>query len=230
MRWAGVRKEYGRQVALRGVTLALEAGRVAALLGPNGAGKTTLLRIGAGLTRPTEGRVELQGAEPGTRTRARCGYVGHATLLSGSLTPLENLHFYARLYGVPDGHARARAMLEEIGVGRRAAEPVSRLSRGTQQRVSLCRAFLHDASVLLLDEPFTGLDPQGTAVLVRWARARAAAGAALLIATHDLAVAREVADDYVLLAGGRLAGTGRAAQISSEAIRALYDDAARAAS
>jgi heme exporter protein A len=226
--WNGVRKEFGRTEALRGVDLSVAAGRVVVLFGPNGAGKTTLLRIGAGLSRPTAGSVTVGGAAVAERTaRARIGFLGHATLLYGRLTPLENLIFYARIHGLADGAGRARAaaLLEEAGVGRRAHEPVARLSRGTQQRVALCRAFLHEPAVLLLDEPFTGLDPLGARLLVEGVHARAAGGGAVVATTHDLAAGLAVADEVAVLARGRIAARREASGLTLEGLRGLFDAA-----
>ncbi len=227
--WRGVRKEFGRTVALRGVDLTVEAGKTVLLLGANGAGKTTLLRIGAGLSRPTEGDVAIAGV-PSRETvaRARVGYLGHATHLYASLTPLENLLFAARLYGVADATARAIRLLDEAGVGRRAREPVARLSRGTQQRVALCRALLHEPAILLFDEPFTGLDPDGVSLLSARVRAHAAGGGAALLSTHDLDAGLAVADEVVVLARGRVAAARAAAGLDGRAIRALYDEASAA--
>ncbi len=226
--WRGVRKEFGRTEALRGVDLSVAPGRVVVLLGPNGAGKTTLLRIGAALSRPTAGSVTVRGASVGHReTRARIGFLGHATFLYGRLTPLENLLFYARLHRLAAGAARARAtaLLDEAGVGRRAYEPVARLSRGTQQRVALCRAFLHEPEVLLLDEPFTGLDPLGARLLVTWVRARAARGGAVVVTTHDLAAGLAIADEVAVLARGRIAARREAAGLTPDALRGFFDAA-----
>lgn len=226
--WRGVRKEFGRTVALAGVDLAVAPGRVVVLLGPNGAGKTTLLRIGAGLSRPTEGGVVVHGAE-GAAARARIGYLGHATLLYASLTPVENLLFAGQLYGARGAAARADRLLDAAGVSRRARDPVARLSRGTQQRVALCRALLHEPAILLLDEPFTGLDPDGVALLSRWIREHAARGGSALLSTHDLDAGLGVADAVAVLARGRLAALRDAAGLGGAAVRALYDEAVRAA-
>jgi heme exporter protein A len=224
--WSGVRKEFGRTEALRGVDLAVPAGRVLALLGPNGAGKTTLLRIGAGLSRATAGGATVGGVPVGeARARARLGFLGHATFLYGHLTPLENLLFYARLHGLPDGAPRAAALLEEAGVARRAREPVARLSRGTQQRVALCRAFLHDPRVLLLDEPFTGLDPAGVALLTARLRTSAQRGVAAVVATHDLGAALAVADGVAVLGRGRIAAERDATGLAPDDLRRLYETA-----
>jgi heme ABC exporter ATP-binding subunit CcmA len=226
----GVRKEYGRTIALRSVDLDVPFGSLALLIGPNGAGKSTLLRICAGLTRPTSGRVAIDGDDAGlAAARARVGFLAHATLLYASLTPIENLLFAGRLYGVPDAATRGARLLDAAGVGRRARDAISRLSRGTQQRVALCRAFLHEPRVLLFDEPFTGLDPDGVRLFSRWIREHVERGGAALLSTHDLDAGLAVADAVAVLAAGRLGGTRAAAGLDGESIRALYDGVARAA-
>lgn len=226
--WRGVRKEFGRHVALRGVDLAVARGEVLALIGPNGAGKTTLLRIGAALGRASSGEVEVGGAALDARARARIGYLGHATLLYGNLTALENLVFYARVYGVARPRERALELLERAGVARRANDSIARLSRGTQQRVALCRAFIHDPEILLLDEPFTGLDPHGTALLKAWLLERVAGGGAAVMTTHDLGAALDVATRFAVLAGGRVAGERAAAGMTLADLGAYYDSAVAA--
>ena len=227
--WRGVRKDFGKQVALRGVDVAVASGEILALLGPNGAGKTTLLRIGAALDARASGAVEVGGAPIDPRSRAWIGYLGHATLLSGNLTALENLIFYARVYGVANPRERALALMARAGVERRALDPIARLSRGTQQRVAICRAFLHEPQVLLLDEPFTGLDPHGVELLKGWLRERAAAGGAAVMATHDLGAAIDVAHRFAVLAAGRIADEVPAAGLSLEGLHAFYERAAGAA-
>ncbi len=228
MSWRGVRKEFGRHVALRGVDLAVARGEVLALIGPNGAGKTTLLRIGAALGRASSGEVEIGGAALDTRARARIGYLGHATLLYSNLTSLENLLFYGRVYGVARPRERALELLARAGVERRAHDSIARLSRGTQQRVAICRAFLHDPEILLLDEPFTGLDPHGTALLKAWLRERVALGGAAVMTTHDLGAALDVATRFAVLAGGRVVGERVAAGMTLADLGAYYDGAVAA--
>ncbi|MFN0152003.1 MAG: heme ABC exporter ATP-binding protein CcmA [bacterium] len=229
MSWRGVRKEFGRHVALRGVDLNVARGEILALVGPNGAGKTTLLRIGAALGRASSGDVEVGGEALDTRARARIGYLGHATLLYSNLTSLENLLFYARVYGVARPRERALELLERAGVARRANDSIARLSRGTQQRVAICRAFLHDPEILLLDEPFTGLDPHGTALLKDWLRERVAGGGAAVMTTHDLGAALDVATRFAVLAGGRVVGERAAAGMTLADLGAYYDGAVAAA-
>jgi heme ABC exporter ATP-binding subunit CcmA len=199
-------KRYGALVALAGVDLDVHAGRVLAVLGPNGAGKTTLLRLLAGLARPTRGSVRVEaagGAEP-RRSRGVVGYIGHATLLYPALTARENLVFAARLYGVAAPHARADALLAEQDLAAVADRPAGACSRGLAQRLAIARGLVHDPPVVLLDEPFTGLDPTSAERLAVRLRRLAGEGRAVLLVTHDLAQAAALGDRALLLARGRI--------------------------
>jgi heme ABC exporter ATP-binding subunit CcmA/heme exporter protein CcmB len=202
----GLTRRFGPTIALRDVDLALYAGECVALVGPNGAGKTTLLRALTGVLRPTRGAVQVDGqdlaAAPALR---RCvGYVGHGPCLYGDLTARENLRFYGRIYGVPTLEARIEEVLDELAATAVADRPVRTLSRGTQQRVSLARAILHEPPVLLLDEPDTGLDQDTqirvAALLRRWT----SEGRAVLFTSHRLEWAETVADRAIVLRNGRI--------------------------
>ncbi|MFQ5877240.1 MAG: ATP-binding cassette domain-containing protein, partial [Acidobacteriota bacterium] len=158
----GLARHYGALAALDGVDLTIRPGERILLLGPNGAGKSTLLRILATVLRPTSGTLTLYGLAPDgddrVAIRRRIGFLSHQTFLYGHLTAAENLEFYARLYGLSDAPGRARAALASVGLSDREADPTRSLSRGMQQRLAIARALLHDPDLLLLDEPFTGLD------------------------------------------------------------------------
>jgi len=152
----GLTKRFGHAVALDGLDLDLDAGVSLAVLGPNGAGKSTLLR---GLARPTAGKLRIDGEDAQQRqARARVGYIGHATLLYPALTARENLIFAARMHGVADPAGRAQALLEDEGLGSAADLLVGGFSRGMAQRVAIARGLVNDPAIVLLDEPFTGLD------------------------------------------------------------------------
>ena len=190
---------------LRGVDLAVEPGSLHLILGPNGAGKTTLLRILAGLTRPSAGRVVIDDGtlrdSPGLRKRI--GFLSHQSLLYDDLTPLENLEFAARLYEIASPREAARKAIESVGLADRMNDPVRRLSRGMVQRVAIARALIHQPSVLLLDEPFTGLDPHAAVRLVELLSARLAANCGVVLVTHSPGDAWSIASRVSLLVRGK---------------------------
>jgi heme exporter protein A len=182
-------RTFGRRRALDGVDLAVGAGECLALFGPNGAGKTTLLRLLAGLIRPTSGSATIDGRRVpgGAEVRGAVGLISHQSLLYAALSPRENVELSARLHGVSDPAAAAERALERMQILHRADAPVRRLSRGMQQRVSVARAVVHSPRVLLLDEPFSGLDESGGAALSLLLAGLRSEGAALLLVTHGVA-------------------------------------------
>jgi len=202
----GLEKRFGFAVALGGIDLAVPPGRSLAVLGANGAGKSTLLRLVAGLARPSAGVVEIDGLRAhGRAARARVGLVAHASFLYAALSARENLVFAARLHGVAAPAARAAALLEEAGLAAVADQPVGGFSRGMAQRVAIARGLVHDPAVLILDEPFTGLDRRAAERLAARLGALRAQGRTLLLATHDVDAAARLADAAVVLARGRVA-------------------------
>ncbi len=203
-------RHYGRRKALSQVNFTCGAGDIIGLLGPNGAGKSTLLNILATLISPSRGRVEYgdrTAAEGGAEIRGRIGMLGHELFLYPELTARENLVFFAQLYGLPDVRAVAQASLARAGLADRGDDLVSGFSRGMRQRVALERALLHEPRLVLLDEPFTGLDQASTAALVARLRERQQAGCILVMATHDLEVADGLLSRAIYLKNGRLVGT-----------------------
>lgn len=204
-----VSKRYGHQRALGGVDLELTAGAPCALLGPNGAGKSTLLGILSTLIRPSGGQVrygDASGEDGGDQLRRSIGVLAHSAFVYGELTAVENLLFYARLYDVPDAPERASALLDEVGLDERARHrQASTYSRGMLQRLALARALLHDPDVLLLDEPFTGLDRAGAAALARTLVQAKAAGRVMVVVTHDLEAIAGLTEHVAVLRRGTLA-------------------------
>jgi heme exporter protein A len=204
----GLQRSFGRVRILRGIELSVRAGEALAVVGPNGAGKTTLLRLLAGLMRPTAGEVRIMG-EPLTRgadrIRRAIGLLSHQSLLYNDLTLLENLTFAARLYGLERPRTLAAASLEQAGLGARAHELPRRLSRGLLQRAAIARALLHDPQVLLLDEPFTGLDAGAADRLRTDLRGRISQGLGVVLVTHHLAEAWDLATRLAVLVEGRWA-------------------------
>ncbi len=185
---ASVSRSFGRHQAVREVSFALEAGETLALFGPNGAGKTTLLRILAGLLRPTTGKATIGGADilTETTTRGRIGLISHQTMLYPALSAAENVEFAARLHGVSSPKAASLAALERLGIAQRAQSAVKTLSRGMQQRVSIARAIVHEPGVVLLDEPYTGLDASGASALSSLIHSLRDRGAAMVLVTHNV--------------------------------------------
>jgi len=221
----GVWKLYGATAALRDVSLTALAGHTLALLGPNGAGKSTVLRIASGLTRPTRGTVEVEGHHPGRDgIRRLIGFAGHRTFLYGALTAEENLRFYADLYGIPA--AGVDAALERFALTAVRRRRAGELSRGLAQRLSLARALLHDPRIVLLDEPFTGLDASTAEALGAAIRRLREDGRTVVLATHEWDAAREVADEAVVLLGGRVALRTAAGALARSDLAGLYAGAA----
>jgi ABC-type multidrug transport system ATPase subunit len=217
--------QFGASVALDGVDLELAAGERVLLLGPNGAGKSTFLRAAAGLIRPTGGRLDLFGADPWRGDRAairrRMGLLSHQTFLYDHLTAAENLIFFGRLYGLGTTTADAHRALGDVGLADRADDPVREFSRGMQQRAAIARALLHAPDLLLLDEPFTGLDAGGRETLQRMLRDRFGDRHAFLMATHDLAPALPLATRVLVLEAGRVTIDRPAARLDLAGLEAL---------
>ena len=205
----GVWKFYGDYPALRNIQLTVEPGACLALIGRNGAGKTTLLRIVAGFSRPGKGEVKIFGAAPrDPSARHRIGFIGHGISLYDELSALENLMLYARLYGLEDPRHSAHHWLERTGLERSANGLVREFSRGMRQRLAVARAFLHDPRVLLLDEPFTALDDRAIAVLQLLLREALSASKTIVMSTHQLREAMELATHVALINRGQLAYHG----------------------
>ena len=201
----GLGRRFASLQALERLDLQIHAGESLTIFGPNGAGKTTLVKLLATVLRPSEGTLRLFGERhPDTSLRRRIGVVSHGSFLYGDLTAYENLEFYARLFRVADSEARIAEMLGEVGLEGWRDRPLRTFSSGMEQRLALARAFLHDPDLLLLDEPYTGLDPQAVAhlqeILIRFH----GRGKTLLLTTHDIRHGLEVCDRAAILAGGRL--------------------------
>jgi heme exporter protein A len=208
-----LRHRFGAVTALDGISFSVQPGQTLAIFGPNGAGKTTLLKVLAGLIRPQQGRAHVEGG------RRAIGWIGHQAQLYNQLTVRENLRFWASLYDVhPPGELLARLGLEE-----HADRPVRALSRGLVQRVAIARALVHNPGVLLLDEPFTGLDRIAAEALSRLLGQHAAAGRATVLVTHNVEEGTELATDVAFMRNGRFVHfaprSGRGAQQVGEEYR-----------
>lgn len=202
------------------------------LFGPNGAGKTTLIRILANLTRPTSGQVLVGGLDIRQWTiavRRQIGVVSHQTFLYRDLTAGENLLLYARLYDLPDARERVREVLERVSLGHRADDPVRTLSRGMQQRVSIARAVLHDPRILLLDEPYSGLDQHATLALTGVLQDLALRGRTVLLTTHDLEQGLQLCNRMAILNAGRIVYDQAVGGLTPSSFRQLYLEAVEGA-
>jgi heme exporter protein A len=201
----GVTRRFGVRRAVDGVSLELAPGACLALFGPNGAGKTTLLRMLGGLLKPHTGAVTLHGhALPGdAETRRLVGIISHHVMLYDALTARENVRFAAECHGLVDAAGATAAALARLRVLDRADVPVRALSRGLQQRVSIARALVHGPRLVLLDEPYTGLDEVGARALTAALHELKAGGAALVLVTHNLGEGLALATDAAVMAGGR---------------------------
>ena len=184
LRFEGIDKRYGGLYALRRVTFEIPPGECAVLAGRNGSGKTTLLRIAGQLVRPTAGKLSFLGSTADSAGTARPGYVGHSTMVYDELTAEENLLLFAKLQKVELPVARAEDLLREVGLYERRASLVRTFSRGMRQRIAIARALIHRPSVLLLDEPATGLDPLGITWLANSLRELNKAGCTIVMSLH----------------------------------------------
>jgi heme ABC exporter ATP-binding subunit CcmA len=224
-----LRKIYGPTAVLQDVSLELGSGQGLALLGANGTGKTTLLRIIATLLRPTSGSLRVAGADAVKQpdaVRADIDMVGHGSWVYEDLTALENLRFWAVMGGHDAGRGRLRAALEQVELHASADRRARTFSAGMKRRLALARVLLGRARLLLLDEPFTGLDRAGRKWLGEFLLSFKARGGALILATHSFDAGLGVADRVAILSGGRIVLDRPVAELGHEDVRRLYDELA----
>ena len=220
----GLTRSFGGRRAVVDVDLELDVGECLALFGPNGAGKTTLLRLLAGLLKPTAGAARINGQllRGDAAARAQVGFISHQSMLYGPLTVRENVELAARLYGVRDPAVAATDALREMRVLDRAESAVRSLSRGLQQRVSIARAMVHRPRVLLLDEPYTGLDALGAATLTEMLARLRGDGATLVLVTHNIAEGLEVATQAAVMHRGRVVRRERREELDADRYADAY--------
>lgn len=221
----GLTKSFGYTYALRNVDLEVSDGEFLTILGPNGAGKTTLLRVLATLVKPTSGLIRVNGVQldpSDPAIRRHIGLVTDRPLLYGHLTVEENLRFFGLLYEVQSLEERVDALLDWVGLDSRRHSPASSLSRGLQQRLSLARSILHGPSILLLDEPYTGLDQQASQMLRELLRTLGRESHTVIMATHQLDQGLELCDRLVILSDGRVTFEAEKASLTLTELREAY--------
>jgi heme exporter protein A len=217
-------RRFGVVTALSALDLTIEASEAVAVFGPNGAGKTTLLRLCGTLLRPSSGTLRIFGvdlARGSAAVRRRLGVLSHQSFLYPDLTPTENLEFYARMYGVADRRGRAAELIDRVGIGGWAHRPVRTLSRGLEQRCSLARALLHHPDLLLLDEPFSGLDVEATQQIEALLREERQRGVSLVLTTHDLERGFALCERGVILRRGEVRWDGSLRDLDRERVEEL---------
>ena len=217
----GLRHRFGARVALDGVDLTVQPGVLTGLLGPNGAGKTTLMRVLLGVIEADAGEVLIDGHEVGFADRQRWGYMPQERGLYPAMPAGEQLVYMARVHGIgkAEAHDRARALLEELGLGDRWADRTDKLSGGMQQRLQLGAALVHDPEVVVLDEPFAGLDPVAIEELAITLRARVAAGVTVVLSSHQLDLVQDLCTEIVMIDRGRQVLAGSVAELRSSSGR-----------
>ena len=221
-------KRFGPKTVLHGLDFQVQPGEFVALLGPNGAGKTTFLRILASLSRPALGEVRVAGyrlPQQAAAVRRSLGVVSHQPLLYGDLTAEENLQFYGRMYGIENLAKRVDVVLDMVGLKLRRRDLVRTFSRGMQQRLAIGRAVLHDPDVMLFDEPHTGLDQDACAMLDGVLREVAARGRTVVMTSHDLARAADLASRFDVLSRGRIIASIQRTDLPPDALLGFYRQA-----
>ena len=228
VRARGLTRRFGPLVALRPLDLDLEPGETIAVIGPNGAGKSTLLRILAGLARPSGGELQIGGEKKSRpQQRRQVGLIGHQTFLSPALTVRENLFLAARLHGLEDAPECAERGIAALDLGAFAERRAGTLSRGLAQRTAIARALVHDPSIVLLDEPFTGLDPHAAVRLASLLERLPGEGRTTLLVSHDLARAAQLAERALVLVRGRSRWLGAAELATADDLARAYPETVR---
>ncbi|HEX3036858.1 MAG TPA: heme ABC exporter ATP-binding protein CcmA [Thermodesulfobacteriota bacterium] len=204
----GVTKSFGNVQALRGVDLKVKIGEFLTVFGPNGAGKTTLIKLLATLTKPTSGNVTIANhdikVEP-DKVRAVLGVISHDPYLYENLSAIENIRFFASLYGISAVEERSIQVIKRVGLEGRMHDLVRTFSRGMKQRLAVARAVIHEPKILLLDEPYTGLDQHGSRIFTEMLGWLKAENRTVVMTTHDIAEGLEISNSVAILSGGKIA-------------------------
>ncbi len=219
-------KAYGVQRVLQNLDISLQSGELVCLLGPNGAGKSTLIRLLSGLLKPTAGEITIDGTLADfseAEVRRRIGLILHQTFLYEQLTGFENLQLYARLYGTKLTESDLKQLMVRVGLGKVRPVPVRSYSRGMKQRLTIARALLNEPQILLLDEPYTGLDQQGSTMLNQLLIEEKEQQRIILITTHELSFIRHVASRFDILHRGKIAESIPNADMSLDELQERYN-------
>lgn len=201
-------KQADNKIILKGIDLSIKQGETVAILGPNGAGKSTLLKVLATLIKPSSGLVKINGLDlkkDQIEVKKSFGYLPHSSLLYDHYSPLENLIFFGKLYGVKNIEKRAVELVKEVGLSFFINDPVKNFSRGMIQRIAIARAIVHEPKILLLDEPHTGLDQGAISILNNVILSMKEKGSTTLMVTHDFKQAAEICDRIIIIKNGKIA-------------------------
>lgn len=223
----GLTKTFGNLYALRNLSFSLSKGEFLTIFGPNGAGKTTLIRILSTITKASSGEIkiaDLSFEDDSEKIRRQIGVIAHQTFLYENLTAEENLRFYGKLYDVENLSKKIETILSEVGLELRKKDFVRTFSRGMQQRLAIARALLHEPSILLLDEPYTGLDQHASGMLTNWLNRLRSSEQTILMVTHDLEQGMELADRIAILVEGQLVFNQEQRGVDVKKFRQIYYD------
>jgi heme ABC exporter ATP-binding subunit CcmA len=221
----GLVKEFGRKRVINGIDLRVEKGDFLVILGPNGAGKTTLIKLVSTLLRPSSGSIKIDGYDvkgDGVEARRRIGVLGHVSYLYDEMSALENLRFYAKMYDVALGQSEIKDLLSRVKLAHRMNDLVGTYSRGMKQRLAIARAIIHRPKVLLLDEPYTGLDINGRKVLSEMLRGFQRQDITIVMVTHDVERGYELGDRLAVIIDGKMAADIRKEDMSIDDFKARY--------
>ena len=227
IRASGLTKHFGHRTVVKNATLSVPPGEVVTIFGPNGAGKTTFIKMLATLLRPTSGELEVEGTDALTdlsRVRKALGVVVHEHLSYPTFSPYENLRFFGQMYGVTQLEHRVTTLLTEVGLQRFIHEPLHIFSRGMTQRFMIARALLHHPSVLLLDEPFSGLDAAAQQFVVERIAQERQKGTSVIVTTHNTALGYLVGTRFLFMISGELEEIAEKAKISAETLLLTYEE------
>ena len=222
-----ITKNFGHRTIVKNVNLTITPGEVVAIFGPNGAGKTTFIKILATLLRPTSGKLKIEGKDAiadYAQVRNALGVIVHEHLAYPTLTPFENLRFFGQMYGVNDLETRCKTLLDDVGLSRFIHEPLHIFSRGMTQRFMIARALLHHPSILLFDEPFSGLDASAKQFAVDRIAQERQNGKSILITTHNIELGYLVGTRFLFMINGELDEIAKKDEIEAETLLRIYEE------